>query len=44
MKIKLILATIAMLVSTAMSAQNKLFTLEDLAVPTMPTCVLRTCG
>ena len=30
MKIKLILATIAMLVSTAMSAQNKLFTLEDL--------------
>ena len=30
MKIKLILATIAMLVSTAMSAQDKLFTLEDL--------------
>ena len=30
MKIKFILATIAMLVSTAMSAQNKLFTLEDL--------------
>ena len=30
MKIKLILATIAMLVSTTMSAQDKLFTLEDL--------------